>query len=63
MTTDPAKATAGIHFMKVLRSLGIEHDLAPRLRAFPNGATAMGEMARCSESGLIGCRRCSRVPD
>lgn len=58
---DPVKSTAGIHFMKVLRALGIESELGPRLRPFPNGATAMAEMARCSESGLIGCTQVTEI--
>jgi molybdate transport system substrate-binding protein len=58
---DPVKATAGIHFMRVLKQLGIDTELAPRLRPFPNGATAMGEMARCDESGLIGCTQVTEI--
>ena len=52
---DPDKATAGIHFMNVLKALGLDQELKARLRPYPNGATAMGEMARASEPGLIGC--------
>src|SRR6266436_3668973 len=33
---DTQRSTAGIHVMKVLRSLGIDADVAPWLRAFPN---------------------------
>ncbi|MCX7143221.1 MAG: substrate-binding domain-containing protein, partial [Proteobacteria bacterium] len=40
---DPQKATAGIHFARVLESLGIRQELDARLRTFPNGATAMRE--------------------
>jgi molybdate transport system substrate-binding protein len=58
---DPVKATAGIHFMKVLNTLGIADELAPRLRAYPNGATAMREMAQCSESGLVGCTQVTEI--
>lgn len=58
---DPVKATAGIHFMKVLRSLGIESQLSERLRPFPNGATAMREMARCDEAGLVGCTQVTEI--
>jgi molybdate transport system substrate-binding protein len=58
---DPAKATAGIHFMKVLQALDIAEELAPRLRVFPNGATAMGEMARSSEIGLVGCTQVTEI--
>jgi molybdate transport system substrate-binding protein len=42
---DPTKATAGIHFMKVLTGLGVADKLASRLRTFPNGATAMAALA------------------
>src|SRR5438094_321130 len=38
---DPERATAGIHFVKVLRELGVHDDLAPPLHAYPNGAIAM----------------------
>jgi molybdate transport system substrate-binding protein len=58
---DPAKATAGIHFMKVLQELGIAKELAPRLRVFPNGATAMGEMAKSTEVGLVGCTQVTEI--
>ena len=52
---DPHKATAGIHFVKVLRMLGIEEQVTGRLRPFPNGLTAMREMAAASGQGLVGC--------
>ncbi|MEZ5630060.1 MAG: substrate-binding domain-containing protein [Burkholderiaceae bacterium] len=52
---DPKLATAGIHFMKVLDELGIRESVAAALRPFPNGATAMGELARTSEAAAIGC--------
>ncbi|WP_323740975.1 molybdate ABC transporter substrate-binding protein [Caenimonas koreensis] len=58
---DPLKATAGIHFMKVLRTLGIADELGPRLRAFPNGATAMREMAGAAEAGVIGCTQVTEI--
>ena len=58
---DPVKATAGIHFMKVLKSLGIDAELAARLRPFPNGATAMREMAQCPQAGLIGCTQITEI--
>lgn len=58
---DPEKATAGIHFMNVLKALGLDQSLAAALRPFPNGATAMAEMARCSEPGLIGCTQVTEI--
>jgi molybdate transport system substrate-binding protein len=58
---DPVKATAGIHFMKVLTLLGIEQQLASRLRPFPNGAKAMREMSQATEGGLIGCTQVTEI--
>jgi molybdate transport system substrate-binding protein len=58
---DPFKATAGIHFMRVLQALGIAEALAARLRPFPNGATAMREMAQAGEPGLIGCTQVTEI--
>jgi len=58
---DPDKATAGIHFVKVLKSLGIANELRDRMRTFPNGATAMGEMARSGETSPIGCTQVTEI--
>lgn len=58
---DPEKATAGIHFMKVLKALGLDVSLRDRFRPFPNGATAMGEMARSRDEGLIGCTQVTEI--
>lgn len=58
---DAAKATAGIHFMKVLRSLGIDGALQARLRPFPNGSTAMHELAQSALAGAIGCTQVTEI--
>lgn len=58
---DPVKATAGIHFMNVLKELGIDAALSSRLRPFPNGATAMRELAQASGAGLIGCTQVTEI--
>ena len=58
---DPVKATAGIHFMKVLQALGLDGELAGRLHAFPNGATAMAELANAQGPGLIGCTQVTEI--
>lgn len=58
---DPVKATAGIHFMNVLKQLGLEAELAGRLRPFPNGATAMAAMAQAAGPGLIGCTQVTEI--
>ncbi|MBU6258177.1 MAG: substrate-binding domain-containing protein [Burkholderiales bacterium] len=52
---DPGQATAGIHFMNVLKKLGLERELAAALRPLPNGATAMAAMARSTAERVIGC--------
>lgn len=52
---DPEKATAGIHFMNVLKALGLDQELQPALRRYPNGATAMAQMAKSTAANAIGC--------
>ncbi len=58
---DPVKATAGIHFMNVLKQLGLEVELADRLHPFANGATAMKAMAEAEGTGLIGCTQGTEI--
>ena len=48
-------STAGAHVVAVLDALGIRERLAPRLRAHPNGATAMRELAASGDDGALGC--------
>ena len=58
---DPQQATAGIHFANVLRSLGIWEGVAKRIRAFPNGATAMRGLAASSANRPIGCTQVTEI--
>jgi len=58
---DPVKATAGIHFMNVLKQLGIDTQLASRLRPYPNGATAMRALSEAKEKNLIGCTQVTEI--
>lgn len=58
---DPEKATAGIHFMKVLKSLGLADELRDRIHNFPNGATSMAEMARSGETSPVGCTQVTEI--
>jgi molybdate transport system substrate-binding protein len=58
---DPEKATAGIHFAKVLEGLGIRQLVAGRLRAHPNGATAMRELAASRAEHPIGCTQITEI--
>ena len=58
---DPQRATAGIHFVDVLRRLGIHDDVAKRCATFPNGATAMRALAEMREHGAIGCTQVTEI--
>ena len=58
---DPERVTAGVHFMKVLQSLGIDRDVAARLRPYPNGATAMRALADEGRRGDIGCTQMTEI--
>lgn len=61
---DLVQSTAGIHFMKVIRHLGLEPSLGPRLKTFANGQTAMAAMAedaRAGQGGLVGCTQVTEI--
>ena len=57
---DPARATAGIHFAKVLDDLGIAARVAERVRTFPNGASAMRALAE-APGRPIGCTQATEI--
>lgn len=58
---DPVKATAGIHFMKVMRLLGINAEVAGRLRPHANGAAAMQALAQSDAPHAIGCTQATEI--
>ncbi len=58
---DTVASTAGIHVAKVLAKLGIADDVAARLKIFPNGATAMREMAASDARRPIGCTQSTEI--
>jgi len=58
---DPERATAGIHFVKVLRALGVYDTVAARLRPYPNGARAMRALADAHLAGAIGCTQVTEI--
>jgi len=58
---DPERATAGIHFVKVLRQLDLYPGVASRLRSFPSGAIAMRELAQTEQAGLLGCTQVTEI--
>lgn len=58
---DQYKSTAGIHVLSVLQRLGIDETVAGRLRAYPNGATAMRALAASAVPGEIGCTQVTEI--
>ena len=58
---DPERATAGIHFMKVLKTLGLAESHRDRFATFPNGATAMRAMADAGDVRAVGVTQCSEI--
>ena len=58
---DPQKATAGIHFAGVLDKLGIRAEVEARLNPFPNGNSAMRELAQAKGARLIGCTQVTEI--
>ena len=58
---DPERATAGIHFMKMLKTLGLAESHRDRFATFPNGATAMRAMADASDVRAVGVTQCSEI--
>jgi molybdate transport system substrate-binding protein len=63
--SDVQRSTAGIHFANVLKQLGIYNEVESRLRAFPNGAIAMAELAKQprtqAQAPLIGCTQITEI--
>lgn len=58
---DPERATAGIHFAGVMQQLGVHETLRPHWRTFPNGATAMRELAAAGSARPIGCTQVTEI--
>jgi molybdate transport system substrate-binding protein len=58
---DIKASTAGIHVAKVLRQLGIAEEVAVRLKIFPNGATAMRNLAASAAIRPIGCTQSTEI--
>jgi molybdate transport system substrate-binding protein len=58
---DTKASTAGIHIANVLEQLGIADKVAARLRIFPNGATAMRELATSQAQRPIGCTQSTEI--
>ena len=58
---DTVRSTAGQHVAKVLAALGLADAIAPRLREFPNGATAMAEMAASGTASAVGITQVTEI--
>ncbi|WP_027575762.1 substrate-binding domain-containing protein [Bradyrhizobium sp. WSM1743] len=58
---DTKASTAGQHVAKVLDQLGIAYEVASRLKIFPNGATAMRELAASTAQRPIGCTQATEI--
>jgi molybdate transport system substrate-binding protein len=58
---DTRASTAGIHVAKVLQQLGIADEVVARLKIFPNGATAMRNLAASTAARPIGCTQSTEI--
>lgn len=58
---DTKVSTAGIHVAKVLQQLGIADEVSARLKIYPNGATAMRQMAASDARRPLGCTQSTEI--
>lgn len=58
---DLRQSTAGIHIAGMLKALGLDELLPDRIHEYPNGATAMRELARNGTDGMIGCTQVTEI--
>ena len=58
---DTIRATAGIHFAGMLRTLGIYEKSISKVHAYPNGALAMAALAASDARGAIGCTQITEI--
>jgi molybdate transport system substrate-binding protein len=58
---DTKASTAGIHVAKVLQQLDIANQVAARLKIFPNGATAMRQLAASDAVRPLGCTQSTEI--
>jgi molybdate transport system substrate-binding protein len=58
---DIKASTAGIHVAKVLQQLGIAGEVGSRLKIFPNGATAMRQLAISDALRPVGCTQSTEI--
>jgi molybdate transport system substrate-binding protein len=58
---DMKSSTAGLHVVKVLDQLGIAEAVAARLKIYPNGATAMRQLAASDAVRPLGCTQSTEI--
>jgi molybdate transport system substrate-binding protein len=58
---DTKASTAGLHVAKILDDLGIADKVAPRLKIYPNGATAMRHLAASEAARPIGWTQATEI--
>ena len=58
---DTKASTAGIHVAKVLAQLGVADAVAAQLKIYPNGATAMHQLAGSDAKRPIGCTQSTEI--
>jgi molybdate transport system substrate-binding protein len=58
---DMKVSTAGLHVAKILEQLGLEKQMAARLKMYPNGATAMRHLASSDAARPIGCTQSTEI--
>ena len=58
---DPERATAGIHFVRVLRALHLHDEVAARLRSYPSGTAAMAALAQSPGVQCVGCTQVTEI--
>ncbi|HEY4956789.1 MAG TPA: substrate-binding domain-containing protein, partial [Caldimonas sp.] len=58
---DATLSTAGAHVASLLDRLAIREQLAPRLRMFANGATAMRALADAGDAHALGCTQATEI--
>jgi molybdate transport system substrate-binding protein len=58
---DTKSSTAGLHVAKILDQLGVADALASRLKIYPNGATAMRQLAASDAARPLGCTQSTEI--
>jgi molybdate transport system substrate-binding protein len=58
---DLRKSTAGAHVQAMLVRMGIDREVTPKVREFPNGETAMRQMVVDGDPSALGCTQLTEI--